>query len=133
MRIVGRLIGIFVLAAAAWAGWLGWDHEYQVDPVSQIASGPYESWQVVGAALSLVVLLIGALVAGVRPLLAGGAVTLGFTAAWTVDAARADDTGLYGAGAIFLLLGLTVGCAAVSAVTLAVLRRARPTAGPSTG
>jgi len=133
MRIVGRVVGISVLAAAAWAGWLGWDHEYQIDPVSQIASGPYESWQVVGAALSLVVLLIGALVAGVRPLLAGGAVALGFTAAWTVDAARTDDTGLYGAGAILLLLGLTVGCAAVSAVTLAVLRRARPTAGPSTG
>ncbi len=117
------------LAAGTWFGWLGWDHEYQVDPASQVASGPYEAWQVGGAALCLVIVLVGGLVARVRPSLAGAAVTLGFTVPWTVDAARTDDTGLYVVGALFLLVGLAAGCAVVAAVTLTLLRRrTRPSA-----
>jgi len=116
------------MAALSWAGWLGWDHEYQVDPVSKVASGPYESWQIAGAALSLVFLLVCALVARVQPLAACGAVVIGFTAAWTIDAGRTDETGLYGVGAIMLLVGLTIGCGVVAAVTLAVLHQARPSA-----
>jgi hypothetical protein len=80
-------------------------------------------WQVVGAGLSLTALLVGALVAGLPPRHAGGAVTMGFTAAWTAHAAREDASGLFLVGALMLLAGLSVGCTAVSALTPAAVRR----------
>jgi hypothetical protein len=116
-------------SAAVWAGWLGWDHEYQVDPVSRTSSGPYEPWQVMGAGLCLVTVLVVALVAGLPPVPASGALTLGFTAAWTVDAAWEDASGLFLVGTIMLLAGLTIACTVVSAITLVTLRRVRSTPG----
>jgi hypothetical protein len=124
-----RTAGITAVACAAaatvWAGWLGRDDQYQVDPVSRIASGPYESWQVIGAGLCLTALLISALVVGLPPQYACGAVTFGFTAAWTVHAARQDASGLFLVGTIMLLVGLTMGCAVVSVLTLLVRGRIR--------
>jgi hypothetical protein len=119
----GQVIGVLVVAALSallWYAWMGWDSQYQVDPVTQVASGPYEAWQVIGCALSLLVLLVGALVAGVRPLLASAALTLAFTAAWTATAARQDETGMYGVGVIMLLVGLAAATAVVSLVVLGV-------------
>lgn len=116
------MIAVAVLAALTWFAWMGWDTTYQVDPVTQVASGPYEAWQVIGCALSLLVLLVGALLAGVRPIPASAALTLAFTAAWTATAAPNDETGLYGVGMILVLVGLTAGTTVVSLVVLGLRR-----------
>jgi hypothetical protein len=124
-----QLIGVAVVAVVAalsWFAWMGWDHEYQVDAATGVTSGPYETWQVAGCALSLLVVFVTALLAGVRPVPASAALTLAFTAAWTVQAARTDETGLYGVGTIMLLAGLTAATAVLSVlVGWATRRRAR--------
>jgi len=131
-----QIAGVFtvaVLAALSWFGWMGWDSQYQVDPITNVASGPYEAWQVVGCALSLLVLLVGAQLAGVRPVPASAALTLGFTAAWTATVAPTDETGLYGVGMILLLIGLTAGTTVISFVVQGLRRLRsgrRPLAGP---
>ncbi|MEU7871868.1 hypothetical protein [Dactylosporangium sp. NPDC049140] len=52
--------------------------------------------------------------------------TVGFTAAWTVTAAAADETGLFAVGAVLVFLGLAAGTASVSAAIWAVRRSRRP-------
>jgi hypothetical protein len=118
-------LAVAVLSALLWFAWMGWDTQYQIDPVTQVASGPYEAWQVIGCVVSLLVLLVGALLAGVRALWASAALTLAFTAAWTATAAADDETGLYGVGAILVLVGLSAGTAVVSLVVLGLRRRLR--------
>ncbi|MBD0327881.1 MAG: hypothetical protein ICV68_15720 [Pyrinomonadaceae bacterium] len=121
-----QVVGVVIVAAGSalsWLAWLGWDHQYQLDPVTGVWSGPYEAWQVMGCALSLVVLFVGALLAGVRPLPASAALTLAFTAAWTAEAAPGDDTGMYGVGMFILLVGLGIGTTVVSVVTLGLRDR----------
>ena len=107
---------VAALTATAWYGWLGRDHEYQVDPVTGAVSGPYEAWQVAGCVLSLLAL---ALAAGVllRPLVPLAVVPPAFTVAWSVDAAAHDESGLWAVGAVMLLFGLVLGAAAVTGVT----------------
>ena len=56
-------IAIALITAGLYLAWLGWDQDYEVDPVTGALSGPYETWQVVGvvACLGLVALVAGAL------------------------------------------------------------------------
>lgn len=115
---------VAVLSAGSWFAWMGWDHQYQIDPQTQEASGPYEAWQVIGCSGSLLVLLVAALLLRVRWFVAAPAMTVAFTAAWTATAASTDDTGLYGVGMILLLLGLAAGTTIVSMIVLG-LRRLR--------
>ena len=110
-------------SALSWFAWMGWDQQYQVNPATGVSSGPYEAWQVIGCALSLLLMFVCALLAGVRPLLAAVALTLAFTAAWTGQAASNDDTGLYGVGMLMLLAGLGVATTVVSVVTLGLRDR----------
>lgn len=110
-------IAIAALSALSWFAWMGWDQEYQLDPRTGVYSGPFEAWQVIGCALSLLVLLVGALWVGVEPLWGSAALTLGFTTVWTVQAAARDDTGLFGVGMVMLLLGLGMASALVSSLT----------------
>ncbi|GAA0811022.1 hypothetical protein [Spirilliplanes yamanashiensis] len=115
------VLGTIAVAAGAvltWFAWLGWDSQYQVDPATGVSSGPYEAWQVVGCAVTLLALFVGALLAGVRPVPAGAALTVAFTAAWTAHAAATDDTGLYGVGMFMLLIGLGLATTVVGAVTM---------------
>jgi hypothetical protein len=106
-----RLLAVVILLAltcfAAYWGWLGWDHTYQVDPRTGITSGPYEPWQVVGCVLSLAAV---ALTAGLitRAWAAMVVMPLAFTVAWSIPASS-DDTGLWGVGAIMILIGTSVG------------------------
>lgn len=99
---------VAALSALIWYAWLGRDRQYQVDAVTGVHSGPYEAWQVAGCAGSLLVLLLAALLAGVWAPPAGASLTLAFTAAWTVDAASRDDTGLFGVGTFLLVIGLAM-------------------------
>ncbi|MEV1332160.1 hypothetical protein AB0J20_21605 [Micromonospora costi] len=123
-QTVGSLL-VAVLSAASWYAWLGWDDRYRVDPVTGSVSGPYEVWQVLGAALTLLVVFVGALLAGVRPLPGGAVLTVAFTAAFALTSARRDDSGLWVIGAGLLLAGLAAGTAVVS-VLVRALHRARP-------
>ena len=120
-QAAGTLL-VGVLAALSWVAWMGWDQQYQTDAAGNV-SGPYETWQVVGCAGSLLALFVGALLAGVRPVPASAALVLAFTVAWTVQAAAEDETGMYGVGTVLLLIGLTAATAVVAAVTLAVRNR----------
>jgi hypothetical protein len=114
---------VAALSAVAWIAWLGWDDEYQIDPATGIESGPYEAWQIAGCTVSLLILLVTAVLAGVRAAPASAALTLGFTAAWTNDAARAGGPNLFLIGTFMLLGGLSIGSAMVSAVIIGIRDR----------
>jgi hypothetical protein len=116
------LLGAALLSVLAWVAWLGWDQEYQVDPATGIASGPYEAWQVVGCVLTL---LVAAVVAGVaaRAVVAAAWVTVPFTVCWTVSAAREDETGLFAVGALLIAVGLYLGSLAVATAAGVLTRR----------
>ncbi|NUT18375.1 MAG: hypothetical protein HOV77_04260 [Hamadaea sp.] len=134
-RPVYQALGSLAVALGtllAWYAWLGWDTRYQVDPVTGQQTGPYETWQVAGCVVTLVALLVCALLSNVRPLAASAALTLIFAAAWTVQAAAADDTGLYAVGAVLLVGGLAAGCLLVSAVTLKLRKRGQSPRNSST-
>ncbi len=125
-----RLLLIVVLAGGAalsYAAWLGWDRQYDIDPVTGDYSGPYQAWQVVGCVVTLAVL---ATVAGLlrSPGLAVAVVPVVFTLLWSRDAARTDDSGLWGVGAVMLACGSLGGVAAVAYLADGV-RRWRPSAG----
>ena len=122
VQVVGGLI-VAALSAGSWSAWMGWDHDYRIDPRTQNLSGPYETWQVIGCAVSLLVLLVAVLLLGVRWFVAAPVMTVAFTAAWTATAAATDDSGLYGVGMIALLCGLAVGTTVVSMTVSAVRRR----------
>lgn len=102
------VLALAVLAAADWWVWLGTDSGYQRDPETGVTSGPYETPQVVGCAVVLIVLAVL-----FRRWLTNGAVvttvTLGFTVPWTVHAATRDSTGLFGVGTVMLLVGIGLG------------------------
>ncbi len=110
------LIGGLTLAAlslAAWWAWLGWDTEYQVDPATGQASGPYTTAQVVACVLTIVVIAaVGGML--VPPWIVVPAMTIPFTVAWAVQAATTDDSGLWVVGAVLLTGGMTAGTAACS-------------------
>ena len=120
-KVLGGL-AVAVLSAATWFGWMGWDTEYDIDPVTQSASGPYQAWQVIGCGVTLLVLLVGALLLGVTAPIACVAVTVPFTVAWTTTAAATDDSGLFVVGAVLVFFGLAAATTVVSAVTVALRR-----------
>jgi hypothetical protein len=99
---------------------MGWDTEYQVDPVTQSSSGPYEPWQVIGCVVTLLALAIaGAL--RLSPWTVIATMTIAFTGAWVVSAARSDDSGLWAIGAILVAIGMAGG----SAITAFAARAGR--------
>lgn len=111
-------LGAFV----SYMSWLGWDQEYQRDPVTGASSGPYEAWQVLGCAATLSVL---AVVAGLlaRPALAVAVIPTVFTLTWSVEASRRDDSGLWVVGAFMLACGSFGAMAALAYLAEAAGRR----------
>ncbi|NHC14809.1 hypothetical protein [Motilibacter deserti] len=121
-----RLPVAVVLVAACFAaywGWLGWDSEYQTDPVTGQTSGPYESWQVVGCVLTLAGTAVAAGLLGYG-VVAVAVMPLAFTVAWSIPASS-DETGLWGVGAFMILIGATVGGAVLALPAQAVGDRFR--------
>jgi len=100
-----------------YALWLAWDQERDVDPVTMTETGPYEAWQVGGAAAVLAVL---AFAAGWRkhPLLAIIVIPTVFTTCWAIDAATevTPDANLWPIGAASLGVGTLLGTALVGAL-----------------
>ncbi|MFG1610506.1 hypothetical protein [Actinoplanes sp. NPDC049265] len=106
--------GLAVATVVAWWAWLGHDRTYQVDANGN-RQGPYTTAQVAFCVLTIAVLLAVAVrFADVHPLLAVGATTVGFTAAWTVDAAIKDQSGLFVIGGLLVLVVTAVGSAVVA-------------------
>ena len=130
-RTVVLTVTCFLLAAATWAGWFGWDTVRDVDRGTGSSSGPYEVWQGVGAAITLLVVII--FFAPWLPTVdVALAVSLGFTAGFTYSGATDPEAdGLYVVGAGMLLvvmLGATtvVAWAARRAVDRRGRRREQP-------
>lgn len=107
---------------AAWWVFLGRDTTMQLDPATGNYSGPWTTAQVAGCGLTLLALLAGAVLAGLRPLLAAGVVTVAFVVPWTVQAAATDETGMYGVGAALILIGMGFGSWLVAALTAVAAR-----------
>ena len=125
-----KTCSLLILAAAtvlSWWAWLGRDTTKTLDPATGNYSGPYTTAQVAGAVLTLAGLLIAAVLLRVPALPAAAVMTIAFTAAWTVQAAGEDESGLYLVGAILVLAGMTAGTAVVASLT-ALLRRGRGSA-----
>jgi hypothetical protein len=110
------VIAIPLLAAATvacWAVWLAWESGYHTDAATGAVSGPYSWWQVAGCGLTFAVL---AAVAGRRlhPLIVALVMAVSFTAAFSVQAASTDETGLWVVGAILVLAGTAASAALVA-------------------
>ncbi|MGI5191567.1 hypothetical protein ACQEVI_25735 [Promicromonospora sp. CA-289599] len=113
----------FVIAALTTATWwtLGRDTTREVDAATGNVTGPYEAPQVIACVVVLVALVVvGALV--LPAWLAVLAVSLPFTAAWTLHASSTDDSGLWAVGAILVLVGTLVGGVVVTAITRRLVR-----------
>ena len=113
-----------VLAVLVYLAFLGWDRDTDVDAVTGSTSGPYETWQVVGCTLVLGLLALP----GGRAQRAWGtaaAVTIGFTAAWSVGAATAggEDANLWPIGAALTAVGTFLWTALVAVVAGRLTRR----------
>ncbi|NMD54397.1 MULTISPECIES: hypothetical protein [Tsukamurella] len=137
MRVAVVLVGLAVVSAGAWFAFLGWDQEYyEVDGVAQ---GPYRPWQVIACGAVIVLACTAAFwylrrlsLMALIPVVA----VVGFAIPWVAWASR-DDTGLWMAGLIFLLVGgvmsltvwLALGYAAVE--TVRSVRRRRSGAPPT--
>lgn len=119
-------LGLGVVAAAMWFAWLGWDHEYYL--VDGVAQGPYRPWQVIGCGLSVAAAAVLARVwvrRGPGTVLLAAAGVVGFAVPWSVDAARTDETGMWGVGLVYLLIGGGIGLVATLSLTSAALRMLR--------
>lgn len=128
-RTVVLTVTCFLLAAAARTGWFGWDTVRDVEPGTVSSSGPYEVWQGVGAAITLLVVII--FFAPWLPTVdVALAVSLGFTAGFTYSGATDPEAdGLYVVGAGILLVVMLAATTAVAwAARKAVDRRTRPPA-----
>ena len=117
-------LGLAVLSVGTWWAFLGRDDTRDVDPVTGSTTGPYEAPQVIACGLVLVGLVAAGTVV-LPPWPAVGAVAVPFTAAWGVNAAAQDDSGLWVVGGVLVLLGTVAGGALVAVVTRRLRGRAR--------
>ena len=127
MTAIRNVLGTVVTAAAtvgAWWAWLGWDAERRLDPATQIESGPFEVWQVAGCVVTLVLLAVVATLF-VAPWLVALAMTVAFTASWSLWAAGSDDSGLWLVGAVAVFVATAVGSTAICVAVWAIRRAFR--------
>ena len=115
-------LGLVASSVGTWWLFLGLDTVRDVDPVTGSTTGPYEAPQVIGCAVVLIC-LVSAGTTALPAWLAVTAVAIPFTAAWSVQAATSDSSGLWVIGAALVLLGTVCGGALVAAVTTLLRRR----------
>lgn len=103
---------IAALTAVLYGAWLGWDQDYDVDPVTGELTGPYEAWQVVGLVLCLAAVAVVAGRLGHRRA-CRAAMPVAYALCFAIDGATdANSDGLWGVGAVLAFgavwLGATV-------------------------
>jgi len=125
MRSVAVLVLVAAASVLAWYGWMGWDHEYQTD-AQGVPSGPYQAWQVIGSALTVVATLVVAVLAlrGPIRLAVPLVATLAYAVAWSASA-NDDTTGLWMVGLGFLVIGAGSTLALLTVVVIALRDRSR--------
>lgn len=107
MQKLLALVFLVVGTVASWLAWLAWDDTYQVD-VHGVASGPYETWQVVGSGITVIVVVFLA-ARFLSPWIIAPVAGISYAAAWGWTLIPQDDTGLAGVGLIMTLAGVTIG------------------------
>lgn len=120
-RVWSTALALALFAAGMWFAWLGWDHQYY--KINGVYQGPYRPWQVEGCGLSIVVATVIAFLVlrrNVAIFVLASAATIGFSAPWSVDAARQDETGLWMVGLFMLLVGGSLGLMALLGITAAI-------------
>ena len=117
------LVALAAISAALWAAWLGWDQHRDVHPDGS-TTGPYEAWQVIGLALTLLAPVCWA-AARRQPAAAVGGTTAGLTVAAFYDWSD-DVTGLFGVGVALVTLGSLALTALVTIVITAMKRDTPP-------
>ena len=122
MNRLSALLALAVATVLTWVAWLSWETGYRTDAATGSVSGPYSWWQVAGCVLTLAVL---AAVAGrhLPPLIVVPVMAVAFTVAWSVDAAGADESGLWPVGAFLVLVGVAGGSALVALAARLLGRR----------
>ncbi|MEU8795577.1 hypothetical protein [Streptomyces sp. NPDC048643] len=126
LKPVPQLVSILLLAGLSlglWAAWLGWDQHRDVQPDGS-TTGPYEAWQVIGLALTL---LAPVYWAASRRYIAGA--VAGTTAGLTIAACydwSDDSSGLFMVGVVLVMLGTLAVTAVVSVTASAIRRGGRP-------
>lgn len=108
-RLLAAMLVLAVFSAAMWFAWLGWDTEYAAD-----GSGPYAAWQGIGCGAAILAATVAGYLALRRlsaVLLLPAAAVVGFAVPWAAEASSSDQTGLWAAGLLFLLIGGWVGLA----------------------
>ncbi len=116
-----------MLACATWVVWFAWDTLRDVDPTTGNTSGPYEVWQGVGAAVTLLVVVV-LFVRWLAVVNVALAVSCGFTAGFTYSGATDPEAdGLYVVGAGLLLVVMLIATTLLALAARFVLRRHRST------
>jgi hypothetical protein len=113
------LVAVLLTVMAYWA-WLGWDRQRNPD-----GTGPYEAWQVVGLALTLMATTAAASWRSAdvgQSLVVAVLMAAALTVPWSLDWAteKTVDANLWMVGAIFLFGGTTAGLWVLAALTRAV-------------
>ncbi|MFI5687126.1 hypothetical protein [Streptomyces sp. NPDC051636] len=125
LKPVLQLLPIIALAGvslAAWAAWLGWDQNRDVQP-GGTTTGPYEAWQVIGLVLTLL-----APVCWAASRRYGAGAVFGTTAGLTVaayDDWSDDSSGLFMVGVGMVMMGSFIVTAVISAVIASASRDGR--------
>ncbi|SFA81760.1 hypothetical protein SAMN05216266_101620 [Amycolatopsis marina] len=121
-RMVALLVALAALTVAVWWVWLGLDNGYKFDQATQTTSGPYEAPQVIGCVVSLIVLAAAAgWLLPVVPVVV--TMTVAFGAAWSVNAATSDASGLWAVGAALVTVGVAAGATVIALGMKAIRRR----------
>jgi len=122
----GVLAATVVITLVAYLGWLAWDQRQTRIPGTSSFEGPYDPWQVIGLAVTLVLLAVVVTWVG-RGWVAVVVIPVVLTVAWSIDAAgdNSTDANLWPIGAAFLAVGSFLGVVVVYALTRLVKRVAR--------
>ncbi|WP_412075039.1 hypothetical protein ACLF6K_02880 [Streptomyces xanthophaeus] len=113
---------LVLIAAAAWAAWLGWDQHRDVHPDGSV-TGPYEAWQVIGLVLTLLAPLYWAASRG-HVVVASLGISAGLTAAAFYDWSD-DASGLFVIGVGMVMMASLAATFALSALIASLTRAGR--------
>jgi hypothetical protein len=118
-------IVLALLTATSYLAWLGWDQQKDVDAAGN-ASGPYESWQVLGLAVTVGLLAGGAGWVG-RSWSASAVIPTVLTVCFAIDAMTDPDAdGLWAVGAVLVAIGSLTAITIVAQVAHAVHAQVNP-------